>query len=368
MKHTLFSVLSFMLFSASINAQYNFTTEKKITCTPVKNQANTGTCWSFATASFLESELIRKGVNNIDLSEMYIVRNIYSDKANNYILRQGKANFSQGSLAHDLLKMAGTKGLITEEAYSGKLENEISHDHSELEKGLKGFLDGVRSNKRLSSKWPIAFEAIMDSYLGEVPDQFEHDGVEYTTSTFGEKMGLNMSDYISITSFMHHPFYDSFILEIPDNYSNGSYFNVPVDEMMSILDYAILDGYSVAWDGDVSEKGFSASNGIAVLPKDNTRDDLFSNPGKEINVTQENRQSNFMSYSTTDDHLMHIIGIAIDQKGTKYYIVKNSWGEISSYNGYLYMSEAYMRMKTVSITLHKDGLPKKSKTKLFDSE
>lgn len=364
----LLSIIAAFCFTSAINAQYNFKTEKKITCTEVKNQARTGTCWSFATASFLESELMRMGQGNLNLSEMFIVRNIYKDKAMNYVMRQGKANFSQGSLAHDLIRMTERHGLITEEAYSGMVDGDTKHDHSEMEKGLKGFLDGIRTSKVLSTKWRPAFSSILDTYMGEVPEQFYVDGKQHTPKTLVETTKLKTKDYISITSFTHHPFYDQFILEIPDNYSNGAFYNVPLDEMMNILDYAILAGYSISWDGDVSEKGFSARNGLAVLAEDTSREDLFSNPGKEIEVTQMNRQANFENYSTTDDHLMHIVGMALDQNGTKYYIIKNSWGEISDYKGYLYMSEAFMKMKTVSIMLHKDGLPKASSSKLFDSE
>ncbi len=362
----LFAII--LLLTSSLHAQYEFKTEKKITCTSIKNQARTGTCWSFATTSFLESELIRMGMDDIDLSEMFIVRNIYKDKAVNYVMRQGKANFSQGSLAHDLIRMAEKKGLMTEKAYSGLLNDETRYDHSEMENGLKGFLDGIRKSKTLSSKWKSAFNGILDSYMGTAPEQFDYEGQNYTAKTFAEFTKLKTDNYISITSFTHHPFYEKFILEIPDNYSNGAFYNVPMNEMMSIIDYALLAGYSISWDGDVSEKGFSSRNGIAILPLDNKREDLFSTPGPEIKVTQENRQSNFENYSTTDDHLMHIIGIALDQNGTKYYITKNSWGEISDFYGYLYMSESFIKMKTVSIMIHKDALPRNSSKKLFTSD
>ncbi len=286
----------------------------------------------------------------------------------NYVLRQGKANFSQGSLSHDLIRMTEKHGLITEDAYSGLVNGEIKHNHSEMEAGLKGFLDGIRTSKQLSTKWKPAFNSIIDAYMGAVPLQFKHDGKTYTPKSFVETTKLKTDNYISLGSFTHHPFYEEFILEIPDNYSNGSFYNVPLDEMVSIIDYAILAGYSIAWDGDVSEKGFSAKNGIAVLPEEDSRDDLFSIPGKELKVTQENRQANFENYSTTDDHLMHLVGMALDQNGTKYYIIKNSWGEISDYKGYLYMSESFLKMKTISVMLHKNGLPSDSSKRLFESD
>ncbi|MEL6865183.1 MAG: C1 family peptidase [Bacteroidota bacterium] len=336
---------------------YNFIIDKKIDCTTVKSQDNTGTCWSFATASFLESELLRKGKGSHDLSEMYVVRNIYRDKARNYVLRQGKANFSQGSLSHDLINVVQRHGMVPESVYSGKLEGETRHDHSEMATVLKGMLDGVLKRKRLSAKWPLAFDKILDVYLGEAPKQFTYQGRDYTPKSFVESMDIKSKDYVNISSYVHHPFYEQFILEIPDNYSNGSFYNVPIDELMAIMEYAIGKGYSVAWDGDVSEKGFSAKNGIAILPKDPKREDLFVEPGEEVKVSQEMRQETFESYSTTDDHLMHLTGTAKDKNGTRYFLIKNSWGEISDYKGFLYMSEAYAKLKTVSIMVHKDAIP-----------
>ncbi len=364
-KIELFGFILALLVVVSLPAQvqlekeskYDFKVEQKVECTEVKSQDRTGTCWSFATSSFLESEMIRKGKGTHDLSEMFVVRNIYRDKAKNYVLRQGKANFSQGSLSHDLIRVAKRHGIVPESVYSGKLEGAEKHNHSEMEAVLKGMLDGVLKMKNLSPKWPIAFDCVVDTYLGEAKDEFTYNGKKYTPKTFVDEMDINPDDYVSITSYTHHPFYEPFILEIPDNYSNGSFYNVPMDEMESIVDNAIKNGFSVAWDGDVSEKGFSAKEGMAVLPKDAKREDLFVNPGEELKVTQQLRQETFESYATTDDHLMHLTGVAKDKKGTKYFLIKNSWGEVSDFKGYLHMSEAYFELKTVAVMVHKDAIP-----------
>lgn len=349
-----------LIYVGFANAQYTFTEKNKIKCTAVKSQDKTGTCWSFATSSFVESELMRQHSNqSYDLSEMYIVRKIYEDKAQNYMLRQGKANFSQGSLAHDMLRIAAIHGTIPESAYSGKAQGEAKHDHGELESAIKGYLDGVLKSKRKSNRWRKGVSALLDIYLGEVPLQFTYKGMTYKPADFSQKYRLDLDNYVHITSFSHHPFYDRFILELPDNYSNGSYFNLPINELQNAVDHAIQNGYSVAWDGDVSEDGFDARKGLAVLPEQGV-EAYFENPSKEKLVTQQNRQEAFENFSTTDDHLMHIVGISHDQKGNKYYLIKNSWGEISDYKGYLYMSEAYFKMKTVSVSLHKEGLPKKT--------
>ena len=345
----------------SVNAQYTFSHTADIECSPVKNQSRTGTCWSFATASFIESELTRMGKGQHDLSEMFVVRNVYKDKAMNYLLRQGKANFSQGSLSHDLIRMMKKNGVVPETTYSGLLENEESHNHSEMEAALKGFMDGVLKSKNPSKKWRTAFDGILDAYIGSAPEKFMYNGKETNAVALAKDLGIDADEYVSLTSFSHHPFYEKFILEIPDNYSNGFFYNVPLDVIMESIDSAVDQGYSIAWDGDVSEKGFNASEGIAVLPFNESREDLFSVPGKEIVVTQELRQENFENFKTTDDHLMHIVGKAKDQKGTEYYIIKNSWGDISPYKGYLYMSKSYVAMKTISVMLHQDVLSPKLK-------
>jgi bleomycin hydrolase len=360
-----FPLVIFLFTIQSTIAQYQFTLQENIACTPIKNQQRTGTCWSFSTVSFLEAELLRMGNDETDLSEMFLVRNIYQDKARNYVLRQGKANFSQGALNHDVFNAFQRGGIVPESIYSGKLSPDAMHDHSEMEAGLKGFLDGVIKQRSLSTRWPVAFNSILDAYLGPAPGTFKYKGKEYTPDSYAKSLGINPDDYVTLTSFMHHPYYSSFILEIPDNYSNGSYINLPLDELQAVVDYALSQGYTVAWDGDVGEKGFSARAGIAVMPEDPNRDDLFDTPGEEIMVTPDARQGAFLSYATTDDHLMHLTGKAVDQNGTTYYLTKNSWGEISDYEGFLYMSEAYFQMKTVGILVHKNAIPAEIQKKLF---
>lgn len=341
--------------------KYEFTIEHRIACTDVKSQDSTSTCWSFATASFIESELIRREKGQHDLSEMFIVKNIYKDKAQNYVLRQGKANFSQGALAHDFLNSASRYGLVPEEVFSGLDEGKDKHDHGEMEAVMVGFLEAVAKRKSLSPKWQVACDKILDTYLGQSPERFTYRDRSYSPQEFAKSLEFRSQDYVSITSYTHHPFYEPFVLEIPDNYSNGSFQNLPIDDLTDVIDTAIENGFSVAWDGDVSEKGFSASRGIAVLPVDANRKDLFTSIGEEVDVDQEMRQKAFMSFSTTDDHLMHLVGISRDSEGNKYYLVKNSWGEIGPNKGYIHMSEAFVKLKTVAIIVHKDAVPPRLK-------
>lgn len=362
MKKILFSLG--LLLAVQLSAQYQFTTKYNIDCTSVKNQQRTGTCWSFSTVSFLEAELMRMGKAEADLSEMYLVRNIYLDKARNYVLRQGKANFSQGGLNHDVMRAMHMAGAVPESVYSGKLPGDEMHDHSEMEAAMKGMLDGILESKKLSNRWLGAIDCILDNYMGEAPETFTYQGKNYTPQSYAESLGIETGDYVTLTSFSHHPFYEAFILEIPDNYSNGLYYNLPLDELQAIVDNALSNGYTVAWDGDVGEKGFSAGKGLAILPSNPDPETMFGQPAEELDVTQQLRQEGFESYATTDDHLMHLTGLATDQNGTKYYLTKNSWGEISPYKGYLYMSDAYFRMKTVGIMVHKDAIPKDIAAKL----
>ncbi len=353
-----FILLLAFFTSAPLWAQYTMKPKYEVACSAIKNQQKTGTCWSFATSSFLESEVLRTKKIDVDLSEMYSVRATYLDKAQNYLLRQGKANFSQGSLSHDVIRAVAIGGVVPEAAFSGKPNGMQQHDHGELVVAVKGLLDGLNKRRVLSPLWRSAVAAVLDVYLGTTPEQFTFKGNSYSPQAFAQYLGINSSEYISLTSYTHHPFYKRFILEIPDNYSNGSYQNIPLAELEQIVDYALENGYTIAWDGDVSEPTFKHSDGLAILPEDGERTDLWSVPGKEISVTQALRQSTFESKATTDDHLMHIVGLAYDARGTKYYKIKNSWGTDSSLKGYLYMSQAYFQLKTVGVLLHQDGIPK----------
>ncbi len=334
-------------------AGYQFTDVKRIDCTPVTSQDRTGTCWCFATGSFLEAEAIRMGKGAHNLSEMFVVRNTYVNKVRNYILRQGKTNFGEGAMAHDLMSAVSEHGIVPEEVYSGLIGGEKKHDHGELESVLQAIAETYAKCRAPSANWHPVVDAVLDIYLGKAPSEFSYRGVTYTPASFAEYLGFKKENYIDITSYTHHPFGESFTLEVPDDFSGGPFLNVPIDDLIATIDRAIENGYSVAWDGDVSEKGFIMGNGIAVLPADDNHD--FANkPGAEMTVTQEMRQKTFEDFSTGEEHLMHLVGIAKDQNGAKYYIIKNSWGEIGSQKGYLYMSEAYARLKTVAITVHRD--------------
>ncbi len=340
----------------AVPKEYTFDVKVNLEHTDVKSQDQTGTCWCFASASFIESEMIRQGKGKHQLSEMFIVNNIYFEKANNYLLRKGKAQFSEGALAHDFLNAAGRYGMVPDEVYSGLIDGDQTHNHAEMAAVLQGMLDGLVKQRTLSDNWQSAYRAVVDTYLGSAPEQFSYQGKDYTPKSFAEQMGFNADDYVSYTSYTHHPFDRPFVLEIPDNFSNGLFHNVEIDRLVAMIDQALENGFTVAWDGDVSERGFSQNNGVAVLPKNPNRRDALRNPGPEMDVTQEMRQDTFESYSTTDDHLMHLVGMAHDQHGTKYYIIKNSWGASGQHDGYLYMSEAYVRLKTVAIILHKDAM------------
>lgn len=354
-------------------AKFEFTTDVDLEATPVKNQASSGTCWSYSTIGFIESEMIRMGKDPIDLSEMYVVRMAYIEKARKYVRLHGSMNFGQGGEAPDALIIMEKYGAMPQEAYTGLNYGTDRNEHSELEIALKSYLDAIIANKngKLSSAWEKGFAAILDAYLGVIPENFEYKGKKYTARTFADQVvGLNPADYVTITSFTHHPFGQPFILELPDNWMWSEAFNMPADDVMAELNNALNNGYTVEWATDVSEKGFSVRNGVAVMPAKewNKMDEtelrqVFSGPHEELVVTQEMRQEGFDNYTTQDDHGMLITGIVTDQNGTTYYITKNSWGDIANpyKEGYVYCSESFVKLKTISFTMHKDALTKKTK-------
>lgn len=362
--------IAFLSLSGMAQEPYKFNTVIDLEATPVISQGRTGTCWSFSTSSFLESEIIRLTGNEIDLSEMYTVRNTYPKKAENYVMRQGKAQFSEGGLAHDVMNSVRDYGLVPNEAFSGLQTMEESHNHAELVAVLTAMANTFVDNpgRKLSKNWRQAMEAVLDVYLGGNVNSFTYRGKQYTPESFRKMTKIEPANYVTITSFMQAPFYSEFILNIPDNWSYGSFYNVPLDEMIGAIDNALEKGFTVELDCDVSEKTFSSKDGVAVIPKDSENNILaLQGVYPEMQVTQQYRQDEFENFTTTDDHLMHITGMIRDQNGTKYYKVKNSWGTDEKRNangGYVYFSEAYMRLKAISITVHKDAVPNATAKKL----
>lgn len=367
----LFAAVFFLGFSAQ-SQDYGFETLVDLEATEIKSQGNTGTCWSFSTVSFIESELIRMGKGQHNISEMYNVRYIYEDKADNYIRRQGKAQFSQGSLAHDVIQTISKHGLVPDEAYPGLKKGEERHDHDEMESMLGAILGTVLNMDVISTTWKASYNAILDVYLGESPSKFTYKGKEYTPQNFAREMEIIPSNYVSISSFSHHPFYSEFILEVPDNWSNGTFENIPINELEKVTQEALKSGYSLCWDADVSEKTFSSATGIAVMPEkewkemsEKEKKEAFQQPVKEVSVDDAYRQKHFDNQNTTDDHLMHITGMMKDKNGTVWYKVKNSWGTARGIEGYMYVSSAYFRAKTISILLHKEAVSKDVAKKIF---
>ncbi|MCD8194403.1 MAG: C1 family peptidase [Tannerellaceae bacterium] len=387
MRKYILSCLAACLVLALPAQGYQFTEVVRNPATPVKNQASTGTCWCFATVSFMESELLRKGKGTYDLSEMFIVRQKYMNQLQDNYLRRGKGNISQGSLSHTFKNAFNQVGIVPEEVYTGINYDSDRHNHRELVKYLKAIADVAVELKHRSPEYDQLVNNLFDTYLGKLPERFTYEGKEYTPLSFAASLELDMDDYIELTSFTHHPYYTRFNVEVPDNWENQLMYNLPLDELIQTIDYALNNGHTVCWDGDVSEKGFSFKNGVAINPNVKKVEDYattdrarfekmdenerleevykFERPYPEIEVTPEIRQAGFESFVTTDDHLMHLTGIAKDQHGTTYYITKNSWGtERNEYGGYLNMSESYVRAKTIYILVHKDAIPAAIKTKL----
>ena len=353
-----------------------FTFEREITIpgTPVKHQASTGTCWAFATTSFLEAELLRTGRGELDLSEMFVVRHIYPRKAKRYVRMHGAERLTSGGLSPDVLRVWRDVGLVPEAAYPGTLEGETRHNHGELDALLTAMLGVIVANRGgfVSSAWEEAVEGVLDAYLGEIPAQFTHDGETFTPRTFADSLGLNPDDYLQFTSYTHHPFYREVSLEVPDNWARHLSWNVPLDELMAIGEHALENGFSVAWGGDSSEKSFKYDKGVAFLPAQpwaerskKEQEKVGEAPEPELEVTQGVRQRHFDRYESTDDHAMHVVGTARDQNGTRYWVIKNSWGTLNSeYDGFLHLSEAYSRSKMLSMLVHRDAVPAKILEKL----
>ena len=367
---------------------YQFTDVVRLDCTPVKSQDNAGTCWSWSGNSFLESEMIRLGKKPVEIAPLFTVWNAYSAKAEKYVRLHGKCNFGQGGAFADVTWSMQNFGLVPLSVYSGINYGENVHAHGEMEAILKAYVDAVVQNEngRLSTAWKRGYDAVLDAYLGAKPETFEYEGKTYTPMSFAkEYCGLNADDYVSVTSFTHHPFYSTFALEVPDNWMWGEMYNLPLEEMVAIVDATLEAGHPVAWGTDVSEKGFSRQKAIAVIPEvvekntigsdaehwgklsDAEKQAMINNlegPMKEKTITQEMRQEAYDNYQTTDDHGMVIVGTAVDQAGNPFYKVQNSWGDNGPYKGFYYFSRPFVEYKTMDIMVNKNLIPKDIKKKM----
>ena len=366
-----------------------FTVVKENPITSIKNQNQAGTCWCYSSLAFIESELLRMGKGEYDFSEMFIVHNTYLDRADKAVRTHGDISFSQGGSFYDVIYGMEAFGLVPEaEMRPGVMYGKELSNHNELSAVSDAVVAAIAEGKHRSLQsnaegemlWKKAIEAIHDIYLGERPETFTYEGKEYTPKSFYESLGLNADDYVSLTSYTHHPFYTSFVLEIQDNWRWSQSYNLPIDELMEVFDNAIMEGYTIAWGSDVSEKGFTRQ-GTAVLPDEAAGADLQgSDMAKWLNLTEEQkmaatsgaqkwctqqeRQLAYDNWETTDDHGMQIYGIAKDQNGTEYYMVKNSWGEAGTYKGLWYVTKAFARYKTMNIVVHKNAIPKEIRKKL----
>lgn len=364
--------------------EYEFETIKENPVTPVKNQFRSGTCWCFSALSFIESEVLRTKGDTLDLSEMFVVGKSYRDRAVKYVRLDGHLNFGAGSSFGDVLHVIEDYGIVPQEAMHGMNYGTEMPEQNELDAALKGYVEAIAQNpnKVLTTAWLNGFDGIISAYLGEYPENFAVNGKEFTPESYRDHLGINVDDYVNLSSFTHHPFYEEFIIEVPDNWRWDTAYNLPIDELMEVMYNAIDKGYTIAWGSDVSERGFTR-NGLATMPVEKKKAAAGSDQerwvGKsteekkeeakpelpeEMTITQEMRQIGYDRKTTTDDHGMHIYGLAKDQNGNKYFMVKNSWGDAGKYHGIWYASDAFVRYKTLNIVVHKDALPKDTKKKL----
>jgi bleomycin hydrolase len=367
MKNTFKLVLCLLLLSTAIYSQetgYTFTMKKDLGCTPVKNQSATNTCWCFSGISFFESELIRMGKKPVDLSVMYIVRHTYEKKGEEYARMHGACSFAGGGEYWDVINGIRETGLVPEEIYHGLNYGDTKHNHSEMDAALKGYIDGVLKSSKLSTAWLAGLNGILDAYLGKIPENFQYEGKTYTPQSFMKEMGINLDDYVALTSFSHHPFYKQFVLEVPDNWASGTCYNLPLDEFIQVIDNSVTNGYTVAWASDMSDKGFSMKHGVAIIPEKSWNEmteeesvNVFNGPHPEKVITQAMRQKEFDNYTTTDDHGMHIVGLATDQAGNTFYKVKNSWGIMGKYDGFIFVSKPYIMLRTTNCLVNKNVIP-----------
>ena len=361
-----------------------FSTVKENPITSIKNQNRSSTCWSFSSLAFLESELLRQGKGEYDLSEMFVVHHTMADRAERYVRLHGDNSFSPGGSFYDVVYCMNNYGLVPQEAMNGIMYGDTLPVHNELDAVAEAYVNAIAKGKltKLTPVWMNGLNAIYDTYLGKCPEKFSYKGKEYTPLTFAKSLGLNADDYVSLTSYTHHPFYKKFAIEIQDNWRNAESWNLPIDEFMTVIENAVNNGYTVAWGSDVSEDGFTR-DGIAVVPQMNRTDltgsdmarwtgltmadkrkELTSKPMPEMDITQEMRQKAFNNWETTDDHGMLIYGMAKDQNGKEYFMVKNSWGTNNKYKGTWYASKSFVKYKTMNILVHKDALPKEIAKKL----
>ena len=371
-------------FAATASAQegFKFTDNNEVKkLVPITNQYRSGTCWCFSTLSYLEEEIMAVGGEQMTLSQMWVVRHAYFDKAVKYVRLHGNLNFAVGGAAHDVTEMIAKYGIVPREVYTGQNYGTELPEFNEIDDVLKAYVEAIvkNGNGKLTPVWQDGLNAILDSYFGKRPETFTYKGKEYTPKSFAESLPIKMEDYIEFSSYTHHPFYSTFILEVPDNWMWHSMYNVPMGEMMQVLDAALAAGRPVAWGTDVSEKGFSRTKAIGVIPEEVAKNTIGSDaerwgklsdaekqaminnlegPMKEKTITQEMRQEAYDNYLTTDDHGMVIVGTATDQAGNPFYKVQNSWGESGPYKGFYYFSRPFVEYKTMDIMVNKNIVPK----------